>query len=174
MSTEQHSTMLSAALGYARRGFPVFPLWWIVSGKCACGKCGPGTKNAGKHPVGKLAPHGFQDATKDVETVKHWWMEFPNANIGIATGKVSGVSVLDVDPRNGGDNTLDLLRKRSPTGRLPDTPEVLTGGGGFHYYFGYQPGLPSELGEGIEVKSDGGYVVAPPSSHLLGLRMGGL
>ena len=84
-----------AAVAYAERGWRVFPLHWIrEDGSCSCEKgCEP-TK-AGKHP---LTAHGLKDASADPQHVERWWRATPAANIGIVTGKESGLVVLDVDP----------------------------------------------------------------------------
>jgi hypothetical protein len=156
-------TLQESALSYARQGWPVFPIWPIRDGRCACGKdCG---RDAGKHPIGRLAPKGFQDATTDEATITHWWTDMPDANIGIATGAVSGLVVLDVDGEGGEASLAALEREHGP---LPETPTVLTGKGR-HLYFSH-PGVavPSRVhvAPGLDVRGDGGYVVAPPSSHL--------
>jgi hypothetical protein len=106
--------MPNSALAYAEHfGFAVFP-------------CKPG----GKTP---LTSHGFKDATKDPAQIRDWCKRWPDANIGIATGPISGIVVLDIDPRHGGDDTLAALELQY--GALPAIPMVLTGGGGVHYYF---------------------------------------
>ena len=99
-------------------------------------------------------------ATTSPRGIKDWKWE--TANIGIATGKASGVVVIDVDPRAGGYVELSKLIAR--LGKLPKGPTAFTGGRGLHLYFKY-PGhkLRGKAAEGIDVKSDGGYVVAPPS-----------
>ena len=156
---------LDAALAYARAGLAVLPLRYpIGEGKCSCRKvCG----SIGKHPHTR---NGYKDATTDEATISACWARWPNANIGIATGMISGLVVLDVDPRNGGDTNLEQLEVEH--GPLPDTWKVATGGGGSHYYFAYPTHVaavkstPHAAGqEGVEVKSDKGYVVAPPSLH---------
>ncbi|MGQ9552978.1 MAG: bifunctional DNA primase/polymerase, partial [Anaerolineae bacterium] len=114
----QELPMLSAALAYARRGWPVFP-------------CRP----KGKEP---LSEHGFKDAATNPATIKAWWSKWPSANIGIPTGAATFVA-LDVDLRHGGDETLHALDKEH--GPLPPTAHVLTGGGGDHFYFRH-PGKP--------------------------------
>jgi hypothetical protein len=156
--------MLDAALDYASRGVAVFPLWGIRNGRCGCGAAG--CQNAGKHPH-RNAPHGFKDATTDTATITRWWTEDPTANIGTPTG--AWCAVVDIDPRHGGDDVLDQLeRTHSP---LPHTPEVLTGGGGRHLYFQPVAGLTNssgKVGEGIDIRANGGYVLLPPSSHISG------
>jgi len=159
--------MLRSALAYAEQfRFAVFPCHWITpSGSCSCGKTD--CASPGKHPLTK---NGFKDATKDSVRIRAWWQRWPEANIGIATGAVSGIAVLDIDPRHGGDEALASLQANY--GPLPETPIVLTGGGGTHFYFRY-PGMlvsnsSSEVGPGIDVRGDGGYVIAPRSMHASG------
>jgi putative DNA primase/helicase len=98
-----------------------------------------------------------------------WWRQWPDANIGVATGAPSGLLVLDVDPRHGGDEALrDLEQWHGP---LPQTVEALTGGGGQHIYFRCPDGQASgKLADGIDLKANGGYIVAPPSVHPNGQR----
>lgn len=157
---------LTAALGYAARGWPVLPLHSIIDGRCTCGAdaCG----SPGKHPIGALAPHGVKDATTDPATIKRWWQQRPMANVGIATGAASGLVAIDIDPRHGGtENLADLLAEH---GALPETVESTTGGDGRHILFAH-PGQAitrKAIAEGIDVKADGGYIVAPPSNHISG------
>jgi len=152
--------MLTAAQDYAARGWPVIPLHWPDGGRCSCGEdCG---NNAAKHP---LVKHGKDDATTDADTIRQWWRRWPKANIGVATG--NGLLVVDIDPRNGGDESLRDL------GELPDTVTALTGGGGQHLLFGVSQDCQSKagaLGPGLDVKCAGAYVVAPPSKHVSGRR----
>jgi hypothetical protein len=162
-------TMLNAALGYVKRGIPVLPLWWPIEDKCACGN--PDCRNAGKHPVGKLARHGVKDATKDQNKVVRWWMQYPSANIGLATGRDSGIVVLDVDGAKGAARLAALLTEHGQT--LKSQNFVETGrDAGRHCYFKYPENtqVPSHNEEGLDLKSDGGYVVAPPSLHRSGKR----
>jgi hypothetical protein len=157
------------ALWYAKQGIPIFPLFtnWLIGGvmRCSCGKCAPGEINSGKHPNPIYAPRGFYDASCDPAIVDNWWRGVPNANIGLPTGR--GTVVVDTDPRNGGNETLAKLQ--AAHGAFPRTCEVLSGGGGPHFYFKYDKPLKSgKLGPGVDLKADGGYVVAPPSRHLSG------
>ena len=120
---------------------------------------------SGKEPLGDLVPHGKDDATTDESVIDGWWSRAPQANIGLRTG--GDFFVLDVDPRNGGGETLAQLEHEN--GPLPITITVLTGGGGAHYYFKHPGGkLKGKAGIGIDVKREGGYVVAPPSMHASG------
>ncbi len=117
-----------------------------------------------------LATHGCKSATRESKQIRAWWKRHPEANVAIATGAPSGIVVLDVDPRHGGDKSLtELQRKYGP---LPVAPRVLTGGGGSHIYFAH-PGCvvqnsAGRIARGLDVRGDGGYVVAPPSIHLSG------
>jgi hypothetical protein len=135
-----------AALDYCRSGWRVFPV-------------------AGKVP--RLAAWPTR-ATTDEATVRRWWQTWPTADIGIATG--GGLLVLDVDPRHGGDTSLAALEGHY--GPLPDTPRVLTGGGGVHLYVAVNEviGNRAGLAPGIDLRGDGGFVVAPPSLHASGRR----
>src|SRR5262245_4099309 len=144
------TTLAEAALAYARMGWSVFPL-------------APRTKE----PL--RGSHGFKDATTDPATIERWWQEHPDANIGLAT---TDVVVLDIDPRNGGDYTLADLETEH--GRLPHTVESVTGSGGRHIFFQLH-GVPIRkgthaLGHGLDIKTDGGYVVLSPSVHPNGQR----
>lgn len=164
------SETVRVALDYARLGWPVLPLTWPEGSECSCprnattrGKDGA-CHSPGKHP---LTPHGLHDASTDETVIREWWRRWPKANIGIATGTASGLLALDIDPRNGGEDTFGALVNQ--LGALPETPAVETGGGGMHYYFVKPEGvLGAKLGPGIDIKCDGGYVVAPPSQHVSG------
>lgn len=132
---------LEHALGNA---WPVFPL-------------------AGKVP---RTARGFKDATVNEEQIKKWWALWPDAGIGISTGKPSGLFIVDIDPRNGGDETIAALQVEH--GKLPLTRMVRTGGDGLHIYLRLPDGereWVKQLGPGVDVKADGGYVVGPPSLH---------
>ena len=119
--------------------------------------------------IGKKVPmagsHGFKSASADPRVVAARAAEYPDANIGIATGKVSGLIVIDIDPRNGGDLTLERLAAAGK--RFPKTVEAISCQNGRHLYYAYDAKAKScsksKLGMGIDVKRDGGYVVAPPS-----------
>src|SRR5262249_22810872 len=123
----------------------------------------------GKHPIGTLVPRGVKDATTDPDTILRWWAECPSANVGIATGALSGFIGLDVDPRHRGDESLAALEREH--GKLPATVEAGTAGGGRHLLFAHS-GVPIRnrvnLARGLDVRADGGYIVAPPSQHASG------
>lgn len=145
-------SLLDTALFYASRGWPVFPL-----------------KPRGKEPLGTLAPHGLKDATTDTAAICRWWSQVADANIGLATGARAGIWVLDIDAGKGGDESLKELEARH--GKLPDTCESLTGGGGRHLLFAWPRGAvvrnTTRLAglDGLDVRGEGGYIVAPPSVH---------
>ncbi|MCL4850046.1 MAG: bifunctional DNA primase/polymerase, partial [Bryobacteraceae bacterium] len=162
----------AAALQYAKRGFHVIPLHGIRDGKCTCqswrdsGRKGP-CATPGKHPRFRNWP---ERATTDAAEIERWFIrDFAAANVGIATGAASGLFVLDVDPKNGGEESLDSLVAKH--GRLPDTLQAITGSGGRHYYFQHpQKPVPNEVSiqRGLDIRGDGGQVVAAPSMHISG------
>ncbi len=118
------ASILHAALGYAARGWCVFPVYEISeAGICSCRKARD-CDRPGKHPRVK----GWQaKATTDVATLRWWWSQWSHANVGIATGARSGFVVLDVDPRHGGDASLAAFEAED--GELPATFTIATGGG---------------------------------------------
>jgi hypothetical protein len=132
---------------------------------CTCES--PTCGSPAKHP---LTPNGVHGATTDEQVIRRWWSEAEIANVGIATGK--GLLVLDIDAKHGGLESLAQLEVQH--GPLPMTPTVATGGGSRHYYFrlpdGVMVGNRAGVAAGIDVRSDGGYVVAPPSLHASGQR----
>jgi hypothetical protein len=163
--SDRPTTMADAALDYAEHEVPIFPCLGIVDGRCACPK-GADCKDAGKHPIGDVVPNGLKNATTDRARITAWWRRYPQAHIATTT---SWCVVLDVDPRHGGDVVLAALeRQHCP---LPETAEVLTGGGGRHLYFLPVPGLrcsSGNVGAGLDIRADGGYVLLPPSGHVSG------
>src|SRR5262245_25788984 len=137
------SALLDAALEYAAHGWPVFP---IVPGE--------------KRP---MTARGCKDATTDAGQVRSWWTETPDANIGIATGKESGLVVLDIDEKPGksGYESVKALGFQ-PT----NTPWQVTQSGGAQVFFAYHEAVGNsveKLGTGLDTRGEGGYVVAPPS-----------
>lgn len=161
---------LAAAIAYASRGWRVLLLWWVrEDGSCACGATGCG--NNGKHPIPDACPRGCHSATTDAAILTEWLARWPDANIGIATGQDSGLWVLDVDPRHGGHVTLEDLETRY--GALPTSIRARTGSGGQHVLFrhpmdGRLSNSAGRLGAGLDVRADGGYIVAAPSNHASG------
>jgi len=107
---------------------------------------------------------GFKDATDDADEISRFAKEWPRSNIGIATGAVSGIVVIDIDLRNGGTRSLADLAGRGFV--FPATAEARSGNGGRHFIYAHQAGVKgskNRLGMGIDVKSDGGYIVGAPS-----------
>ena len=163
---------VEAALAYAHRGWAVFPCHHPVPSGCSCRS--PECASAAKHPRTR---RGLHDATIHPEVIARWWSAWPQANVAIRTGAgrpagARGVVVLDVDPLHGGDASLDRLV--AAHGPLPATRLVRTGNDGVHLYFAH-PGetVPNSagtrLGPGLDVRGDGGYVIAPPSVHASGV-----
>ncbi|MBM4274069.1 MAG: DNA primase [Deltaproteobacteria bacterium] len=159
----------TAALTYAEWGWPVIALHTPIGAGCSCRR--PDCGSVGKHPHyhPEHLSHGLKDATTDAALIKTWWEVWPEANVGIVTGAASGLVVLDVDPPKGGDESLEHLEKEY--GPLPETVEALTGGGGRHLLFQHPGGtLPNKVNlyPGLDIRADGGYIVAPPSVHASG------
>lgn len=116
---------------------------------------------AGKIPVTK---RGVLDATTDENFLKQWWRSDANYGVALSTGQ--GLIVLDVDPKYGGDDSLAELE--SKYGDVPETLRSVTPSGGCHYFFTGRTGIRnsvSKLGSGLDIRSDGGYVVIPPSPN---------
>jgi Bifunctional DNA primase/polymerase, N-terminal/Primase C terminal 1 (PriCT-1) len=142
----------AAARDYVARGWSVIPV-----------------EPRGKRP--RVPWTAFQHRLPSQAEVDEWFRRWPDANVGIVTGAVSGLVVIDVDPRHGGEGSLqDLERGDAP---LPRTVEAATGGGGRHLYFAHPGGTVANrvgLAPGIDLRGDGGCVVAPPSMHASGRR----
>jgi hypothetical protein len=152
-------TIAAAAPGYMRAGWPVFMLGRSkrpVANCRACKTAGPGHDPAG---CTCLTCHSFYAATTDPARLAAMLARVPGGLLAIRTGAASGLAVVDIDPRNGGQLDFELMTA---------TATVATGGGGWHLYYRH-PGcpLPDELPghPGVDIKADGGYVVAPPSIH---------
>lgn len=162
-----HDPRIVTAMDALARWWPVIPLYDIVDGACSCGDVGC-TRPAGKHP--RIAWTVYQKHQTRLDELDDWRHRWPcGFNVGIVTGSISGIVVIDVDPYNGGDETMADLESR--LGPLPRTRTIRTGSGGLHLYFQY-PGskLRARLVRGVDLKSDGGYVVAPDSLHASGQR----
>jgi hypothetical protein len=143
----------SSALRLAEDGFPVFPVR-------------PGDKRP-------LISGWKEAATMDPAIIAAWWSQWPDANIGIVTGERSGLVVLDVDVATGGLESFEELK--SCISDWPDTLMVRTGSGGLHVYFRMWDGIRignsvSKLAPGLDIRGEGGFVVAPPSLHASGNR----
>lgn len=166
MSSNEESP-LAAALAYAARGWAVFPCHSPVRGcRCSCGR--GGCASPAKHP---RLPRGLTSASTEAAQIEGWWRRWPRANVAVYTGAASGVVVVDVDPRHGGGESLEALVAEH--GALPGAGLVATGGGGQHLYLAHPGGrVPNDagrrLGAGLDIRGDGGYVLAPPSRHASG------
>ncbi len=151
--------LLAAALEYAAKGWRVLPLHWPTADGCSCGQdCG----HNGKHP---LIRNWKKRATTNAQTIRAWWQRWPNANVGIATGEASGLLVLDIDGTAGAASI-------EQAGGCPDTIRARTGNG-MHCYFTHPAGqLPNAVrfAPGLDVRAEGGMIVAPPSLHASGRR----
>lgn len=185
--------VLAEALALAGSGIRVFPAWGVRSVKielngvlttevrCACGYAA--CDNPGKHPVGRLVPHGHNDADVALDTVQQWfavpevraptWVPF---NLGVATGR--GLVVVDADVKATrtdlptGLEVVDDWESWTGGSTLPLTKQVRTGSGGLHLWLRVDENLRiksrNRVLPGIDVKADGGYVLAPPSAHVSG------
>jgi putative DNA primase/helicase len=159
LSTEPNP-FLTAALAYAAIGRAVFPV-------------APGAK------APPLTLHGCKDASTDPEQIRAWWAANPTANVAIATGAPSGISVLDVDdkawttpPKHGSDTLLALVAEH---GALPTTLTQRTWSGGLQLLFAYEPTAAhgtNSYGADLDGRNDGGYVVVAPSHVIDGTREG--
>lgn len=137
------SEMLKEALACCRRGWSVVPV-----------------QPHGKEPIVSWAKYNKERAT--LKQIREWWERYPNANVGVITGRISGLVVIDVDRKG-----------RSMLSRLPHTPlQVETRKGNFHLYYQHPGGhVPNAVNvQGLDIRADGGLVVVPPSIHATGRR----
>lgn len=143
----EQANKAEAAKRYLARGWSVLPL-----------------RPRDKRPL--AAWQNLQNERPSEDDIAEWFQRWPDANIGIVTGEISNLIVLDVDPKHGGDVALERLERRHRP--LSATVEAITGGGGRHFYFTH-PGVLTRnrvgLAQGIDLRGDGGYIVAPPSIH---------
>ncbi len=140
------------ALDYQRRGWSVIPM-------------------RKRDKRSSIRWQDYQTVRASAQEVHDWFSRRPEQNVGIVTGAVSGLVVLDVDPRHGGEGSLKILERKH--GPLPRTAEAITGGGGRHLYFGHPGGTVRNrvgIAPGIDLRGDGGCIVAPPSVHPSGNR----
>src|SRR3974390_2224924 len=142
--------MIRPAIALALKGLAVFP-------------CRPQDKRP-------ATANGLKDATTDLDIIRQWWRQEPQFNLAVATGAVSGIFVVDID---GLDAEVVLRRLEAEHGGLPSTVEVITARGR-HVYFRLPEMLVrnsvGKIAPGIDVRGDGGYVLAPPSIHPSGRR----
>ena len=138
--------ILQSALAYQARGWSVIPV-----------------ETRGKVPLVKWQEYQTHRATES--DVRAWWERWPNANVGIVTGAISGLLVLDLD----GQDAIASIKKVAPEWTIR-TPAAKTGKGS-HIYFTHPGGVVlnrTRLLPGVALRGDGGFVVAPPSIHAPG------
>lgn len=153
--------LMAQVLEYAALGWCVIPLWSVTvpdqleAPICTCPK-GRQCTSPGKHP--RLL-HGVLEASAHAPTIADWWQQWPDANVGIATGPRSGIYVVDLD----GPKAVEAW---AATG-IPPGWQSRTGNG-LHHVYATAEDLPNTAGKiatGIDTRGAGGYIVAPPSVH---------
>lgn len=141
-----------AALDYLQRGWSVIP-----------------AAEKAKRPA--VPWKRYQSKLVSEDTLNEWFQRSPEYNVSIVTGALSGLVVVDVDPRHGGTESLKKLERAH--GAVPKTMESISGGGGRHLYFAHPGGtVPNRanIEPGVDLRGDGGCIVAPPSVHPSGKR----
>jgi len=143
-------SMKEWALYYAELGLAVFPLAYRNKVPAIEGGC--------------------KAATTEKSKIERWWNQNPRYNIGIATGnKSNGLVVIDLDvDKNKGIDGYEVLRDwQNKHGELPETWQSITGRGGYHYFYKDTITHSNKVGlyEGVDIRGEGGYIVAPPSVH---------
>lgn len=153
-----------AAIFYAKeQGYRVFPVHGIDdNGNCTCGR--PKCSHPGKHPIHN---GGFKNATDDIEIINAWWTRYPGSNIGLPTGSINGLMVIDVDKDNPG------AMEEFYSLELPETTLARSGGGGIHAYFQYPHDFEittnsKQFRGKLDIRGRGGYVLLSPSNHASG------
>lgn len=156
-------TPLELAQHYVAQGWPVFP-------------CRSHAEENVDQATGEiitlgektpLTPNGFKGATRFPRIIERWWSDWPDAAVGLPTGEKTGFFALDIDNKPGGANGFDWLAEmEAEHGPLPDTARVTSPNGGLHIYFKYVVGTRNRgaLGAGVDIRSEGGYVLAAGST----------
>lgn len=156
-------TPLELAQYYVAQGWPVFP-------------CRSHAEEHVDQATGEiitlgektpLTPNGFKGATRFPRIIERWWSDWPDAAVGLPTGEKTGFFALDIDNKPGGANGFDWLAEmEAEHGPLPDTARVTSPNGGLHIYFKYVVGTRNRgaLGAGVDIRSEGGYVLAAGST----------
>jgi len=172
---EFRESILRAAQSYIAHGWSVFPTHTIIEfneeGQEPRSGCSCGVKlcsDAGKHP---RIRRWQKEASKDPAKILEWFgPDAPPSNIGIVTGEVSGITVLDIDTgpgKAGAETWAEIISEHGE----PDTLTAQTGSGGMHMVFKYNSVLKTSantLGKGVDVRNDGGFIIAAPSRHRSG------
>lgn len=158
-----------AALAYGHSGWQVIPIWWTNDNRCGCGD--PYCNAPGKHPLIR-AGKKLAGASSSKSQIEKWWDQWPRANVAVTCGQDSGIVVIDCDMHEDHDGHVEFLQWCAERGiDVGNALVAETGGGGRHVIFQY-PGVPIKnvVGwlEHVDVKSDGGYVLMAPSSHVSG------
>jgi Bifunctional DNA primase/polymerase, N-terminal/AAA domain len=156
-------TPLELAQHYVGQGWPVFPCRSHAEENVdqATGEI---ITLSEKTP---LTPNGFKGATRFARIIERWWSDWPDAAVGLPTGEKTGFFALDIDNKPGGANGFDWLSEmEAEHGPLPDTARVTSPNGGLHIYFKYVVGTRNRgaLGAGVDIRSEGGYVLAAGST----------
>jgi hypothetical protein len=154
--------MVDSAAALAQLDLGVIRLHGIVAGRCTCGR--RDCRSPGKHPDVGPSWRRFTTERADLDLVWRWFTQKPYANVGIVTGKVSALVVVDADGEAG---VAEMERRGYPT-----TWTARSGSGGLHVYLQH-PGfsLANRKIAGIgDLRGDGGLIVAPPSLHISGER----
>lgn len=157
-----------AAIAYAAKGWPVFPVWHSHLGVCGC-PLGEACENVAKHPATR---NGLKDATTTMRTIDQWWSRHPY-NIGLPTG--IGFDVLDLD----GPDAVETLQTELAAGTtetstlggwiLDNDPPISTTGRGWHILYAVTgSGNRARILDHVDWRGSGGYIVAPPSVHATG------
>lgn len=155
--------MLDVALSYLEHKWPTFP---CRSAEEVTDEYDPDTGElvvyGAKTP---LVSNGFKGATLSDRIVRELWRRNPRAAVGIPTGERTGVFVLDIDMKADANGYLWLDEMEGRYGDLPITAQASTPSGGRHIYFKYVKGTRNRgaLGAGVDIRSEGGYVLAPGS-----------
>lgn len=156
-------TPLELAQHYVGQGWPVFPCRSHAE-EHVDQATGEIVTLGEKTP---LTPNGFKGATRFPRIIERWWSDWPDAAVGLPTGEKTGFFALDIDNKPGGANGFDWLAEmEAEHGPLPDTARVTSPNGGLHIYFKYVVGTRNRgaLGAGVDIRSEGGYVLAAGST----------
>lgn len=176
--TDGQSPALTAALSYRERGCSVIPLHATPRGpkvdEALRAKAAGEDLTEEQDLLLSLAKKPlvgwtrYQKERASEETIRGWWGRWPDANVAIVTGAISGLVAVDADGEEGAEALRELEAKNDA---LPHTPESLTGGGGRHLLFAHPGGMIDNkvrIAPGLDIRADGGYIVAPPSLHVSG------
>lgn len=156
--------LVEFALKYIERGWAIIPVHSVTNGKCTCAK-GYKCEAAGKHPRISAWQKNY---SKDPKTITQWFTNWPDSNIGIVTGKISGINVLDIDPPKGGTTSLQSLVNESKINL--NTLFSQTGSGGNHFIYSTTQVCPRRINllPGVDIIAEDSFIVAPPSRHRSG------